>query len=127
MDTAHVPHPASATVFCCNGEMDLFAIDGGLVLEVAEERECGVESVELLQLTVRDAKYLRRELDRVLRHRPRPSSGPMVLIPAAEYLRLAACERAIAALPDAVACATMEAGSLPENVVAAAMEDECHV
>ena len=63
----------------------LFAVDGGLVLEVAEERECGVESVALLQLTVRDAKHLRRELDRVLRHRPRAQSGPLVLIPAAEY------------------------------------------
>ena len=70
-DTAHAPHPTSATVFAANGELDLFAVAGGLVLEVAEERECGVESVALLQLTVRDAKRLRRELDRVLRHRPR--------------------------------------------------------
>ena len=108
-DTAHVPHPATATVFAANGELDLFAVDGGLVLEVAEEREHGVESIALLQLTVRDAKHFRRELDRVLRNRPRPSSGPTVLLPAAEYRRLVACERAIAALPDPVAVATMDA------------------
>ena len=55
---------------------------------------------------------LRRELDRVLRNRPRPSSGPMVLLPVGEYRRLVACERAIPALPDAVAVATMEAGEM---------------
>jgi len=42
----------------------------------------------------------------------------MVMLPTAEYRRLIACERAIAALPDAVACATMEAVE---------MEDEQHV
>ena len=99
-------------MFAANGELDLFAVDGGLVIEVAEERELGVESIALLQFTLRDAKYLRRELDRVLRNRPRPSSGPMVLLPVGEYRRLVACERAIAALPDAVAVATMEAGEM---------------